>query len=397
MTLFADAIGSGFRSVHRLVPRALSTDAEEVSAVDRVLYYPYEGVVETRVSSTAWLPASLRLSLSELMRRSILYSRILTNEWTGFDITRHLAARDWQHVIRRYKISSDDIVFFPSTDYYGAVSLLDALGTLNPSSIPHIHFRMIGVMETSAYRRHVDLKDFLAVVDAFAAQTGRISMSAETPRYQKHLTHRTKVPVAYLPYPPGKTEVPVAWGAVKVIASPGQGRADKGFFRLQGIARQLFSLVGRRGWKIRVQDMRATDRERRQRYSRSLSQSPNVEVLPARLPQTAIDGIYAESDILILPYDQATYFLRGSAVYQEGIATGRPFVCSSGTGIADLVILYKNGFVARDDVDMANKIQQLIEMDRTSVAVMTTSARERYQKDFADAVSVIRQAWMDAL
>jgi hypothetical protein len=396
MTLFAAALGQEFDVVHRMVPRELASEAEESSATERVLHYPYTGVLETRISSMKWLPPKARTFFSETRRRLALYGRIALSEWFGWDGTRARTARNWKKILKKYQITSQDVIFFPSADHYGVVALFDALSERGVQSAPRIHLRMIGVMETSAYRRRYDVAQLLAEVEAFERQSGRVSLSAETPRYAGYLQTKTVLPVTYLPYPLGRPSVPLLWGNTKVMASPGQGRADKGFLRLQSIAKQMFMRKGRAGWKLRVQDMRIGDPDRQERYSRSLAASPNVELLASRLSQTAVDAIYAECDVLLLPYDRGTYYLRGSAVFQEGIATGRPVICAAGTAIADLVLLYGNGRVATDDADIAQKAIEMFEVDRRSIEEMVRRARDQYHQDFELAATTLALSWKAA-
>jgi glycosyltransferase involved in cell wall biosynthesis len=135
--------------------------------------------------------------------------------------------------------------------------------------------------------------------------------------------------------------------------------------------------------------MRASDPYYRPRYVSILKNVPNMMLRPARLSQNEIDAAYASADILLLPYDPDTYALRGSAVYQEGIAMGRPVVCSEGLGMSDLVVRYGNGLLANNDNDFAEKTLKLASRSKREIEAMTASAREAYERDFSKGLEKV--------
>jgi glycosyltransferase involved in cell wall biosynthesis len=142
-----------------------------------------------------------------------------------------------------------------------------------------------------------------------------------------------------------------------------------------------------------IQDMRRTDDQFRARYQSILKHVPNLILRPARLKQAEIDEIYRKSDILVLPYDAETYALRGSAVYQEGLAVGRPVVCSTGLGFSELVKKYGNGLLATSDIEFSDKILELAEWSKEDVEQRVSAARVLYQSDFELGLKAILESF----
>jgi glycosyltransferase involved in cell wall biosynthesis len=386
LILFERAFRSYFRSPICLATRDLSDEAEEAALVDRILSYPYDGLIGTtkkgrskQVDKTAQSGASY-LSLLKLVAHRAFYTGL--NVFLRYDYVRARTVRDWRKVFRRYEIGPEDVIFFPSAEYYGCLSLLDLVRKLPPEQRPKIHFRMIGVMESANYTLESARPDFFAEIRRALADQIQLSISAETPPYCELIERMIGAPVIYMPYPLANDQEPLAWKDIKVVSSPGQGRADKGFLRLYAIISGLLKTGALEKFSFDVQNMRRTDNHFRARYESTLKHVPNLRLRPARMSQAEIDEAYRKSDILVLPYDSDTYAFRGSAVYQEGLAIGRPVVCSKGLGFSGLVTKYGNGLLASSDLEFSDKIIELAAWPKDVVEQRMTAARELYQKDF---------------
>jgi glycosyltransferase involved in cell wall biosynthesis len=396
LALFKKAFDPAFSEIISLVPRILPRYIKGTEHLHRVLNFPYTGYLP-RPSKKAASPGLTESPPSIFRRRVLDYSALAymigvrrLSDVIGVDILRSATRKNWQRIFRQFQIGSDDVILFPSSDFYGVVSLLDFLATRDPLSSPHVHIRLIGVAENGNFSSGSVRPIFLDGLRK-ALQAGlRISVSAETPKYAHYLERLISAPVTYFPYPPAGEDHPLRWGDVKAICSPGQGRADKGFFRIFPIVSDLF-LIGGKKFEIIIQNMRKTDPYYRKRYESILKNLPGVKLLNAQLRQEEIDKSYIDADIIILPYDRDSYALRGSAVYQEVLAFGRPVVCSKGTALADQVVMYGNGYLADSDSEFADQILKLSTKPLSEIKTMVEEARTHYFADFNKALQRITE------
>ncbi|QXZ80906.1 glycosyltransferase [Rhizobium sp. L51/94] len=391
LVLFEKALQGSFSQSFALASRHLPDEAEQSAQVLRELKYPYRGLIPVPVRE----PVSGKTAASS----SKVLGQIATLAWRamytgcnvvfGYDYMRASLKRDWKKVFRRHRIGKGDCLFFPSSEFYGCVSLLDFLCELPESARPSAHFRLIGVMESASYELESGRPRFFRELRRATEAGINLSLSAETPAYCEFVERITGLKVEFLPYPLANAQSEVTWGENKVVSSPGQGRADKGFMRLQGIVKRVQERVGTSAFRFDVQDMRKGDRHFRKRYRSILSYTPNLRLRPARLKQVEIDQMYREADIFLLPYDSSTYSYRGSAVFQEGIAVGRPVVCGHGLGFSTLVEKYGNGLLASTDVEFAECIIEMASWGRDEVSQRMVDARMMYEKDFSDGLRAV--------
>lgn len=385
LILFQNVLKGSFHSSYCLATRDLPAYAEQGLSVQRVLSYPYAGFVPRapQKQSGKAAPKSSRRDYSALMSKWIrrtFYSEL--DALAGYDLMRHRIRRDWRRVLSRFAISGSDVIFFPSADYYGCVSLLDVVQSVPSSQRPKVHIRLIGVTENSRYSGSPARPEFFRTIRKAIGSGIRVTLSAETITYARYVERFLGTRVSYFPYPLANPQQPIHWREEKVIASPGQGRGDKGFFRLFSILSRVQQFAPHQKFHFDIQNMRESDEEFRARYVSILKNLPNVRLRPARLRQDEIDAVYTESDILLLPYDADTYALRGSAVYQEGVAIGRPVICSVGMGQSDLIVRYGNGLLATSDDEFAHKIIEFSSRSREEVEQLVTRARAAYERDF---------------
>jgi len=386
LVLFKAAMEPFYDEAICLATQHLPDYAEQSSLVERVLYFPYSGITQKPplkklAGGGSSNKAKTRGGSSLGMRVRFLLNAV-SERYLGFEYTKRRTLRDWRSIFSRYKITKDDVIFFPSAEHYGVVSLLDYMKEFREGERPGIGIRLIGVTEGTTYSGGLGRATFFDAIRRAQADGMSISLSAETITYAEFTSKILGSHVEYLPYPFALPLQPIKWGAVKNISSPGQGRADKGFLRLYSIIRGIIKLQGESKYTFEVQNMRDTDKYFRARYSDMLRSVDVLDLHPARMAQVEIDEMYSRADIIIMPYDSDTYALRGSAVYQEGMAIGRLFVCSAGLGMSDLVKRYGNGLLADSDREFSEKVVQLAQLDEDTVRTMVADARSLYEKDF---------------
>ena len=121
-------------------------------------------------------------------------------------------------------------------------------------------------------------------------------------------------------------------------------------------------------------------------YQSRIDAMDNVFVTQERISQEEINSIYAQHNIMLLPYDCNTYQLRGSAVYQESLGLKRLVVVTDGTGVSGLVGKYGNGISASTDEDFADAVIKLSKIDPDEREKIVGTAVIRYKNDFDKAL-----------
>ena len=391
LVVFKRALQERFDEVICLAPERLSALAEQATEVEKVLYFPYSGILPSqsyRRSKTTRTNAASRTkgSSTDYYREAAWGFHTRLKSVLGIDYAKVRTSSNWKALIDKFNFTSKDVIFFPSAEYYGVVTLLELLEKTPPATRPSVVIRVIGVAEGAAYEDYQQRSKFLNAIRSATLRGVRVSVAAETQPLKRFLEQVLDQPIYFLTYPLSLSLKDPAWGRPLVISSPGQGRIDKGFFRLFPIIKALSAASAPGDFRFEIQDMRKSDPHFRARYSEMLARADNVTLFPERLSQEEIDAMYLSADILILPYDADTYALRGSAVYQEGISAGCMFICSAGLGLSDLVVRYDNGLNAVSDTDFVEKILSLARLDRNQVRERTDRARSRYEIDYRNGI-----------
>ncbi|WP_379863205.1 glycosyltransferase [Maritalea porphyrae] len=396
MVLFERELGRFFEGTMCLACSALPDYAEQANQVRRELSFPYDGVLERAAATKR--SDGVAVNKTQLGIRPLLNNRLVRKalytasfEFLGIDIVSGRTLSDWKSIFRRHKISRADAIFFPSAEFYGCVTLLELLGQLPETERPSVHFRFIGVGENVKYSFSQARPIFLDAIRRAKLNGTRLSVSAETPRYVEYLRNILDIDVLFVPYPLASESASIPWRQNKTIASPGQGRADKGFFRLNSIIGEIAEHYPEVRFEYDVQNMRTRDRDYRSRYESGLARIPRMNLRPERLSQDEINSVYEKSDIMLLPYDAETYAMRGSAVYQETLAVGRPVVCSRDLGFSDLVVRYGNGLLAESDTEFADALVELSSWDKKKVEKACRDARNLFERDVESAFTQVAE------
>jgi glycosyltransferase involved in cell wall biosynthesis len=109
----------------------------------------------------------------------------------------------------------------------------------------------------------------------------------------------------------------------------GDSRCDKGFHLLpraialcqhDGLDVEFIVQIHNSGWSQRTIEA-----------ERALRELKRVRLLEGVLPSEDYATWTGRTDVLLLPYDPVTFGLRGSGIFTESVAAGRPVVASRGT------------------------------------------------------------------
>lgn len=371
-----------------LVSKHLPKAVEGAEDYKRVLAYPYNGHVEAIRKYRDFPKVSKNVESN--VRRKVDAVKYKGAHLVGLDLMGRKVRANWLSVLRKFKVTSADWIFFPSVDHYGLLNLLEVLQELPKNKRPAVHGRLIGVMEGYSYSKDpARTKLFRAILAARAAGLN-ITMSAETPVYQSYVSSVLNIDVGYLTYPCIAPYSKVDWARRPfMLTSPGQGRPDKGYMRLIAIRDELKRHFERGELLLSTQSMRKDDRSFSPRYQALLQAKIDLEVRPERLSSDDITHMYQDAHVLVLPYAQDIYANRGSAVYQEGLAHGRLVVTFNNTGVSSMVNRYGNGMTVKDDRTMADAVYQLSQKPAKWVHETTKKARDAYQADFAASFDAV--------
>ncbi len=381
MSLFKKELKREFSEVQCWASKKLSVLAEQSILVIKCLYYPYEG----------FLPSSKPSRIFGFWgRRLHKLIKVLINRWLYFDITLYLCKWNYRYLFKKNQISSSDIIFFPSADYYGVISLIEYLSNIESSKRPSLHIRLIGVSENARYSFDSGRPEFFAKLKKYASSEPNISFSAETPKLASYAEKILNQKVQYFPYPLANHSTDIVKSNKVVISSPGQGRIDKGYFRLLDIIIGI-NLIEPAKFKFIIQPMNSADTSYRKRYQSRLSGVSNIELTEERLSQEEIDKMYLQSSIILLPYDERVYQFRGSAVYQESLSLGRLAVVSESTGVAEMMKKYGNGVIAKSNSDFVDGVLFLSNLNADEVSTITSNAREMYVTDLKKAIENLKE------
>lgn len=376
--LFKAYFNAYFRDIITLVPETYD-DLTEGFERDLICPYPRisffssnqikaekKGVA--RRLRTSWAKRSARREGIDGMRKRML---------------QNVAALD-----RKYGFTRNDLLLFPNGEPFGVIAFCNYFSDRPAQQRPRLHFRMIAVQDAEA----VPHDDPIAVVAGHVAQAKQmgtdVQMSCETPKYLDEL--QSVLPDAFLmPYPFNawchpETKTSNAIGCI------GQGRWDKGYFRIATIAEKVAQTHPNAEWI--VQSMRETDGRYSIEYQQKLSAMANIRIAPGFLSNHAIDALYAKARFSVLPYHEETYRLRGSAVLQEALAHGQLCIAPSGTGISSAVAFFGNGLVARSDEEFAAAVGTLLDMPRQDYMDRVKQAQSRYDEVIRQAVPKILSA-----
>ena len=306
----------------------------------------------------------------------------------GFDPILRRTERNWERQFKHYGIGSDDLIFFPSADYYGAAACLAVILKRKAKDQPRLHLRMIGVMEDASLTSRTPCNLLMEGVREALAQGVDVQVSSETPAYGSYLAEKFGIEVNYFPQPLSGDAIPMPASEPTIAAGMGSARSDKGYFLMTDIAGKTALRCGKR-IVFEVQSMPASEDAFTPEYDRELAEEPNVRLLPAVLPQGEMFGWYQRSYVVLLPYDPKVYEHRGSAVFQESVAFTRPVVCLAGAAFAEQVERYQNGFSCRDTDEFAAAVEECASVQPSEWNKRLETSRRLYENDVRAAIGQV--------
>jgi len=294
-----------------------------------------------------------------------------------------VAAGEMRAFLEVFDIGADDIVFFPSVDFYSLLGFIIATSG-NGARRPTVWARFIGVLEHHADGVADPRQRMLSEVQRFAlAQPDTVRLTAETPTLAETMSAQLGVPVGTAPYPLAHEAAPMDPDGPLVVLAAGAARLDKGYLRLRAIHDALARVAPPGSFEFLVQSAPDHVVAETLDHSAALCRLPHLHILPAVLSQEIIEDCYRRSHVAILPYAADVYRERGSAVMQEAVSFGRYVVGQRGTGFARQISDYGVGLLAQSDSDFGVQLGRIAKLPRDALGQIAAEGRARYAAEVA--------------
>ncbi len=295
------------------------------------------------------------------------------------------ASRSINKLFKVHNFTTEDILILPSADYYGTKALLKKIQTISIEDRPRIHVRFIGSLETphSFYKNNL-----FELIELINNNYQTLTVSAEVPIYAKYLDSIIpKLKVIAEPFPVEGLEKKKSYSIKKeepfVVLLPGSNRADKGYFDIFNIAKEI--LFEFPSVKLVVQDMKRQNEFFNRKYRKKLSQLVNVELLDAVLSRKRIEGLYENANLILLPYYPDVYHFRGSGIHYEALQNRIPVLARKGCGFVDEINKWSSGWTYETKQDLLLRLKEIIEMDSEKIDQKMENAFNKFKKTSDEA------------
>ena len=362
MVNFREFVGRYYDSVTCLSSRYLPSDIADANKLEREFDFYYNDAIPLSDSSK---------------NESYL---------EGHEQKIRAAKSDFLNLLKRHKVSKDDVLCYPSIDFYSLYAIVESIEELKKAGRPSLLIRLIGVMETAvsgAYAKQMNV--LLALLNRLLSADLPVHLAAETPRYADFLAAHLECIVNVAPNIETREQLPLPDNGRFTVVCPGSARYDKGFLDLH----EIFTKVRHQDpdVRIRFQTQRLPDRDLKHHldYLRRLYAVPGVEVLPSQVSADQIKLMYEKADLVLLPYARDVYEFRGSAVLIEATCSGRHALALDGPAFVDQMRYFGSGTACANLTDMADKVVEFSRQSPQLRYAKARQARERFSRDLEDS------------
>jgi hypothetical protein len=301
------------------------------------------------------------------------------------DPLERMATEDATNILEQYSVNCEDVIFFPSVDFYGVIGMLNALESVPARRRPTVMLRFIGVME-SASSEYRSPEDELLKRLVFAQSHGvSLSYGAETPRLADKIASKLRQHVHLVPYPSVANACELPKEGTFNVFCPGSARIDKGFLQLLEIAAAVRQEDSALDIRFTAQNLPHSAAIHHQKYVSKLYALPGVKLLRHSISEDEMLVEYEQCTAVLLPYDSSTYRFRGSAAMMEAISVQRPVLALAGSAFAVQIAYYGLGDVCQNTTELAQAILQLATKDREDIEFEASQSRFRFLSDTEDA------------
>lgn len=313
------------------------------------------------------------------------------------DRERVRAIHDWRNIFRDFQLGSNDVLFFPSGDYYSVRGLMRFLPELAPDQCPVVYLNLINVMENGCKDRVDASLEMCREILEWGRVGKRFFVSAETPMYASFLSSVLMTEVDYIPFPPIGKRSEIKEKATFQVSVIGAARGDKGYFRLYDIITKVNKIVGDVDVVFSAQGMAEDNWEYSAEYEAKLKELKNLDLKPPSLTDSEIVSEYENSDVLLMPYCPRTYRLRGSAVMSEAMAYSRVLVTAEDCAFSEVVSLCEMGATCTTDEEYAEAIHVFFTLDPKRLMEKSDQARKNFEALYREKFNAVMSRIMGAL
>lgn len=317
------------------------------------------------------------LPISSLLRQD----HKIGDEISFDDSLETLATKDAISLLQHFSVSSADVVFFPSADFYGLLGLLNALALMPLNARPQLKLRFIGVMEHASKGFRDPERTLLRRLHEVCGSADNVSIGAETPALADRLASLLDTHVEVIAYPNLADVVPIPKVGPFYVFCPGSARHDKGYLSLLSVFTQVRERDPALSIRFVAQQLPPRDAVQFLSYTTKMYALPGVELLGHSISEDEMCLRYEQCSAVLLPYDEQTYKYRGSAAMMEAAYFGRPVITLDNTAFAEQVRYYKLGKICRDLGDMHGAIEDLARTPRIELQRNAAQSRFRFSSD----------------
>lgn len=310
---------------------------------------------------------------------------------SGKKIVESLASYELVELFEKYKIGCNDVIIYPGVDLYSLLAIINKLNEMSPSDSPEIKLKFLGVLEFGGGINEAVIEYICENINKLIDRGFKFKFAVETPIYSDYLSKYIKKEVLVVPYPETSEYKDVEKKNIFNIICPGSSRIDKGFLHLQRIVKEINRIDETFNFMITTQSLNHMESRQYADYTSKLYSSPNISLLDYYINESKMKELYITSNLVLLPYDKTTYYLRGSAVLNEAIGYGRPVLSLNGTGFESTIKFFNLGWCVDHIDELPQMIINISRQNNTFLNNKIISARRNY----ISYVTAANKSWIN--
>ena len=289
-----------------------------------------------------------------------------------------VAVKDFEKLFKDFDFGPEDTIFYPSVDFFGLAGLLTVLKDIPVKKAPKIHARFIGVLENASKNYPSSREELFNRIGSLQGMGHRFEISSETPKFADYLSSRLGVEVHVTPMPLFNEMIPLSQEKPFTVISPGSGRLDKGFLKLNEVIEGLLKKYPLYNIQFEIQNLPPKQVLNHKHYVLNLYSLPRTKLHPATISIQEMQDMYKRSHLVIMPYERTVYNMRGSAILAESVSYGRQILAGGGGGYESQVEYYGLGKICNSTDDYIENIIRYYETPFEELANKSRQARARY-------------------
>lgn len=234
--------------------------------------------------------------------------------------------------------SADNLLVVPAISYNELAALIKALVALSPGRRPHVVCQLMFSPNWTSWGRNAKIgaglyRKAFALARPLIGRT--LFFTAENEAIARLYHRKFRIDVDILPAPFGDVTPAAPVAGTPTFGFFGYSKCEKEFHllpwaieicRAQDLAANFTIQVQHHGWEPATVAAEA-----------HLRRLPQVRLIEGVLSEEDYIAETARIDAMLLPYDPYLFGLRGSGIFTQSVAAGRPIVASAGTFAATCI------------------------------------------------------------